>query len=141
MEREYDDIIDLPRPHSKRHAPMSRADRAAQFAPFAALTGYDAIVRETARLTEEPIELAEDEKQRLDGILSHLSVLLEVGDFPKVTVKYFEPDSRKRGGSYVTLSDELRCIDVFRRVLVLACGVSVRIERIADIIADTIMKD
>lgn len=138
---EYDDIIDLPRPHSGRRAPMSAADRAAQFAPFAALTGYEALVRETARLTEDQTELAEDEKQRLDRILSHLSVLLEAGEVPEVTVKYFEPDSRKRGGRCVTFSGEIRDIDALSRMMIFSCGVSVPIELISDIIADTVPQD
>lgn len=136
MQREYDDIIDLPRPRSKRRAPMALGDRAAQFAPFSALGGYEDIVLETARLTEEQLELAEDEKQRLDGVISHLAGLLESGLSPRVTVRYFEPDSRKRGGSYVSLSGGLRRIDAFCRTMIFGCGVSVRIDRIIDLIAE-----
>lgn len=134
MEHEYDDIINLPRPRSKRHAPMAAIDRAAQFAPFAALSGYEAIVRETARLTEEQTCLAEDEKERLDTVLSYFAGLLEAGDSPEITVKYFEPDDRKNGGRYVSFSDVLRRIDEVKRSIVFACGTELRIDCVVDII-------
>ena len=93
----YDDIIDLPHHVSETHPPMSRADRAAQFSPFAALTGYDAAVRETARMTERRIELDEGVKAelnaRLNCILEHLS------EHPQVSITYFMPDEKKSGGA------------------------------------------
>lgn len=139
MERsihEYDDIIKLPRPRSSRHAPMAISERAAQFSPFAALTGYEDIVRETARLTEGRIELAEDEKQRLARSLSVLEKLLCAGHSAHVTVKYFEPDGRKSGGKYVTVSGELRRIDPVGRKLLFCGGRRVCIDDIIKIEID-----
>ena len=94
---EYDDIIDLPRPKS-RHEPMPMSDRAAQFSPFATLTGYGDAIDETARLTDVRIELSEEERAELDYKQQYLSTL----DAPTVSVTYFVPDERKSGGAYVT---------------------------------------
>lgn len=102
---EYDDIIDLPRPKSA-HEPMPMSDRAAQFSPFAALTGYDAAIDETARLTDERIELSSDKREELDYKQQYISTL----DNPTVTVTYFVPDARKAGGAYVTHTGVLKRI-------------------------------
>ena len=91
----YDDIIDLPHPTSARHPRMPMRDRAAQFSPFAALTGHGAAIAETARLTDQKIELAEDEKAVLD---QKLRLLLETGG--EGTFTWFLPDAKKEGGSY-----------------------------------------
>lgn len=101
----YDDIIGLPHHVSDRHAHMSGTDRAAQFAPFAALTGHDASIRETARLTDHPMELTEDRKAVLDRILHYLLDHLE--EPPEVTITYFVPDSKKSGGAYVSTTGRI----------------------------------
>ena len=98
-EIKYADIINASRPRSALHSPMARIDRAAQFAPFSALTGYEAAVEETARLTDPRTELAEDESARLDAALRRLAA--DERDSP-VRITYFRPDNRKAGGDYGT---------------------------------------
>ena len=118
----YDDIIDLPHHVSETHPPMSRADRAAQFSPFAALTGYDAAVRESARVTEQRIELDEGVKAelnaRLNCILEHL----------QVSITYFMPDEKKSGGAYRTVTGAVRKLDGFAKTLTLVDGTVVPVE-------------
>lgn len=127
----YDDIIDLPHHVSETHLPMSRADRAAQFSPFAALTGYDAAVRETARVTERRIELDEGVKAelnaRLNCILEHLS------EHPQVSLTYFVPDEKKRGGAYRTVTGAVRKLDSVAKTLTLADGTVVPMEEMVHV--------
>lgn len=124
----YDDIIHLPHHRSQTHPPMPLQDRAAQFAPFAALTGYGAALHETARLTEQRAELTESEKAALDRRLQLLSDRL--ADRPEITVTYFRPDERKEGGAYVTVTGTAKKIDAYERVLVLQSGLCIAIDRI-----------
>ncbi|MBE6128112.1 MAG: YolD-like family protein [Erysipelotrichaceae bacterium] len=112
----YDDIIDLPRHVSKNHRPMSNADRAAQFLPFAALTGYDDAIRETARLTENRIELSENELTELNDQFQRIAG--QIRQQPEVTVTYFVEDEKKTGGRYETRTLQIRRIDPVRRVLI-----------------------
>ena len=112
----YDDIIDLPRHVSKNHRPMSNADRAAQFLPFAALTGYDDAIRETARLTENRIELSESELTELNDQFQMIAG--QIRQQPEVTVTYFVEDEKKTGGRYETRTLQIRRIDPVRRVLI-----------------------
>ena len=127
----YDDIIDLPHHVSGTHPPMSRADRAAQFSPFAALTGYDAAVRETARVTERRIELDEGVKAelnaRLNCILEHLS------EHPQVSLTYFVPDEKKSGGAYRTVTGTVRKLDSFAKTLTLTDGTVVPMEEMVHV--------
>ena len=125
---EYDDIIDLPRPKSK-HEPMPMSDRAAQFSPFAALTGYGDAIDETARLTDHRIELSEEERTELDYKQQYLSTL----DSPTVTVTYFVPDERKSGGAYVTDTGALKRIDEVERAMVFADGTRVDMDEVVGI--------
>ena len=125
---EYDDIIDLPRPKSK-HEPMPMSDRAAQFSPFAALTGYGDAIDETARLTDARIELSEEERAELDYKQQYLSTL----DSPMVTVTYFVPDSRKSGGAYVTHTGVLKRIDEVERAMVFVDGSRVEMDEVVGI--------
>ena len=127
----YDDIIDLPHHVSTTHHRMSMLERAAQFQPFRALTGYEDAVRETARLTDDRVELTEDEKALLDGKLQRLADNL--ASHPLVTVTYFQPDKKKSGGEYVTTTGQLKKIDDFEGVLILLGGERVVIEDILDI--------
>lgn len=120
---EYDDIIDLPRPRSA-HEPMPMSDRAAQFSPFAALTGYDVAIDETARLTDERIELSPDEREELDYKQQYISTL----DNPTVTVTYFVPDARKAGGAYVTHTGVLKRIDEVERMVRFTDGTMVALD-------------
>ena len=102
-------IIDLPHPTSQNHPRMSLHDRAAQFSPFAALTGHHAAIAETGRLTDRRIELDESEIARVDAELQHLQELLP--GRPTVSITYFVPDERKNGGSYQTVTGEVKRID------------------------------
>ena len=115
MSGKYDDIINLPHPTSQNHPRMSLHDRAAQFSPFAALTGYHAAIKETGRLTDQRIELDESEIARVDAELQHLQELLP--DRPTVSITYFVPDEKKAGGSYRTVSGEVKRIDVVAGVI------------------------
>lgn len=105
----YDDIIDLPHHVSQRHPQMSMEMRAAQFAPFAALSGYEDVVRETERLTDPRGVLGEDARAALDEALTKLAALAPRQ--PQVTVRYFLPDARKKGGAYRTAAGFLKRID------------------------------
>ena len=125
---EYDDIIDLPRPKSK-HEPMPMSDRAAQFSPFAALTGYGDAIDETARLTDARIELSEEERAELDYKQQYLATL----DAPAVTVTYFVPDERKSGGAYVTHTGVLKRVDEVERMVVFKDGLRVPLDEVMDI--------
>ena len=125
---EYDDIIDLPRPKSK-HEPMPMSDRAAQFSPFAALTGYGDAIDETARLTDARIELSEEERAELDYKQQYLATL----DVPTVTVTYFVPDERKTGGAYVTHTGVLKRVDEIERMVVFKDGLRVPLDEVMDI--------
>ena len=105
----YDDIISLPHPVSKTHPPMPRAERAAQFSSFAALTGYEEIVAESARLTETRAELDHDALEALDGALRALAAEIETR--PEAELRYFVPDEKKAGGRYETLRGRVKKID------------------------------
>jgi hypothetical protein len=104
-ERRYGDILYMEHPVSKGHHPAPRTSRAAQFSPFAALTGYDDVIRETARLTDEKPELSEEQKQHLDQVIA------EVMNSPqpkRVMITYFESDERKQGGSFASVKTTIR---------------------------------
>lgn len=119
----YDDIINLPHHQSATHPHMSMHDRAAQFAPFAALTGYGDAVAETARLTDERIELDEYEVAALDA---QLQLIREnIAAHPVVTVTYFRPDDKKPGGAYLTKTGTVKKLDDYEKKLIFADGSSV----------------
>lgn len=128
MSGAYDDILRLTRPQSKKHRPMPMEDRAAQFSPFAALTGYDAAVSETARCTEERIELDPQEAERLGERLAAL--IKRQQEQPELSLLYFVPDARKAGGAYVTVSGRLKKITDFPRCIYLTDGSRIPIEDI-----------
>lgn len=113
----YDDIINLPHPVSKRHPQMPLPDRAAQFAPFAALTGHDEAIRETARLTDSLVELDEEQREKLDQRLQMLLAEMRADPIqtPKIEVTYFQPDARKDGGAYVSVSGSVKKVDGYQR--------------------------
>lgn len=116
----YDDIINLPHHVSSTHPHMSRLDRAAQFSPFAALTGYDAAIKETARLTDKKVELGEYELEELNRTLLELSN--QISKHPQAMITYFEPDKRKEGGAYITVSKEIKRIDETEQVIYFTDG-------------------
>ena len=127
----YDDIINLPNPTPTCRPRMSALDRAAQFAPFAALTGYEAVVEESARLTDEKKEISEDMKAVIDAKIQILSELLD--EDPVVTITYFSPDTKKAGGAYVTVSGVVVHIDEIERCIVMAEHGNIFVEEIRDI--------
>ncbi len=127
----YDDILRLPHPTSERHPRMPIRDRAAIFSPFAALTGHNAAIAETARLTQRRIELDEDGKTRLDRKQQLLGQIIDRR--PEVTVTWFRPDEKKDGGSYVTVSGQLKKTDGVERFLILTDGTKIPLDDILDI--------
>ncbi len=133
MERYYN-IRYMSRPQYDDLPNMSRHDRAAQFSPFAALTGYDDAVNETARYTESRRELTEDEIIELNARLAELTDRLN--ERPMVSVTYFLPDEKKAGGSYVTKRGALRLIDGYENVLIFTDGDRIPIEQLFSVITD-----
>lgn len=130
-ENKYDDILYLPHPVSARHPQMPLADRAAQFSPFAALTGHEAAIRETARLTKERVELDESRKEILDERLQMIRENLS--EKPEVTFTYFQPDERKSGGAYLTVTGRVKKMDGYERRILLEDGTVVPLEELIDI--------
>ncbi|HCA29269.1 MAG TPA: hypothetical protein DEP23_06775 [Ruminococcaceae bacterium] len=131
MTRAYDDIINLPHHVSTTRPHMAVADRAAQFSPFAALTGYDAAVKETARLTGERIELSEDIK---DTLSNRLQIIADrIKEQPEIAITYFQPDAKKNGGAYVTAISTAKKIDEYERVFVMTDGTAIPIDEIINI--------
>lgn len=127
----YDDIINLPHHTSPTRPRMAMIDRAAQFSPFAALTGYDAAVKETARLTDRRIELDEYEKADLDERLQLIQEHL--GEQPEIKITFFKPDERKAGGVYLSITGVIKKIDSFERYVVMMDGKKIPIDEIFQI--------
>lgn len=130
MTNEYDDIINLPHHVSKVHPQMTMYQRAAQFAPFAALTGHDAAIRETARLTDSQIELGDENNEILNRKLAILRDHLK--DTPDVTITFFRPDEKKSGGSYETYTGNLRVIDDYEQNLIMSDGNKIPLPSVLD---------
>lgn len=130
MKEGYEDIINLPHHVSDVHPKMPVSDRAAQFSPFAALTGYDAAVREAARLTEDRLELGEDSKAYLDECMEYLREHLK--EHPRIQISYFDKDERKTGGTYRSVTGDLKRIDENERQIVLQDGGRIALEDIVD---------
>ena len=131
MTEDYSDIINLPHHVSHNHPRMPMEARAAQFAPFAALTGYDAVIHETARLTDRQVELEEYDNERLNRKFAELMTILD--NHPEITVSYFLPDERKAGGSYNTASGTVKKIDTYEQLLWMDDGTKIPIADIMDI--------
>ena len=127
----YEDIIHLPHHVSATHPHMPLADRAAQFSPFAALTGHHEAIKETERITTEKIELDENAKSILDQKLQ--AVLENSANPQEIKMTYFVPDSNKAGGSYVDFSGIVKRIDPYQRILIMQEGLSVPIDDIIDL--------
>lgn len=120
---DYDDIIDLPHHVSTTRPRMSRLDRAAQFAPFAALTGYGAAIKETARLTDERSELGEYELMELNA---GIHMLMErIDEYPQVEITYFKPDEHKDGGAYLTVKSRAKRLNEYDRFILLEDGTEI----------------
>ena len=117
MSGPFDDMINLPHPTSAKHPRMPLSDRAAQFSPFAALSGHGAALAETARLTDRRIELEEDGKAALD--VKQQLLMDRIDEHPEVSITWFQADDKKDGGRYVTTTGRLKRIDEVERILIL----------------------
>jgi hypothetical protein len=127
----YSKIINLPHHVSSKHAPMPMIERAAQFAPFAALTGYDSEIKEKARFVDKKISLSEE-------VLTELNVKFQIikeciSSEPELNFIVFEPDMRKSGGKYLTISGTVKKIDEIERKIILKDGTKIAINNILDI--------
>lgn len=131
MTTKYDDIINLPHHVSATRPRMSVSDRAAQFSPFAALTGHGAAVKETARLTDKRIELDEGIKDDLSHRMQIVSDSIK--ERPEISITYFKPDERKNGGEYITAISSVKKIDKHKRVVVMTDGTLIPIDEIISI--------
>ena len=131
MNNRYDEIINLPHHVSKTRPQMPMSDRAAQFAPFAALTGYESAIKETGRLTNERIELDEEALTALNRKYQLLMDTLD--DAPEVTIIYFQPDERKAGGQYVSATGTVKKVDTFGRRILLQDGTRIPLDSVYDL--------
>ena len=131
MKKSYDDIINLPHHVSTTRPHMPAIDRAAQFAPFAALTGHDAAIKETARLTDERVELDECIKADLSDRLQIIADRIK--EHPEIAITYFQLDAKKNGGAYVTAVGTAKKIDEYERIVILTDGTVIPIDEILSI--------
>ena len=128
MNPKYSKLKNITRPQYPDLPPMSIEDRAAQFSPFAAVVGYDDVVDETVRLTDNMIELSEDEVVLLNGALARLRE--SIGEKPQIRVTYFVPDAKKDGGEYVSKTGIVKRIDEYENVLIFTDGDKVAVSSI-----------
>lgn len=135
----YKDIIDFPHHESRKHPRMSMSSRAAQFAPFAALTGFEDEIEETARLTSQRIELSEEKKEELNLKLQYLKMNIDKNI--KVSIVYFVPDLKKEGGEYVSVTDCIKKIDEYTGTIKLDNGKVIVQSDITEIYSDEIKID
>ena len=131
MTGDYDDIINLPHHISKMRPQMSMIDRAAQFSPFAALTGYDAAIKETGRLTTEKIEL---DDEALNNLNTKFQILFErLDEQPDIAITYFKPDETKSGGAYLTTTDKIKKVDEYERIITTANGTKIPMDDVINL--------
>lgn len=131
MKNDYDDIINLPHHVSSTRPQMSMIDRAAQFSPFAALTGYDAAIKETGRLTDEKIELDEE---ALSNLNMKFQILFEkLDEQPDIAITYFKPDETKSGGAYLTTTDKIKKVDEYERIITTAKGTKIPMDDVINL--------
>ena len=131
MNRKYNEIMGLPHHVSKARPQMPMSDRAAQFAPFAALTGYDAAIKETGRLTDERIELDVEALSALD--MKYQLLMEALDEAPEVTITYFQPDERKAGGKYITATGAVKKVDDFERRITMRDGTRIPMDDVLSI--------
>lgn len=124
----YEEMLYMPHPVSKKHPQMSRYDRAAQFSPFAALTGHEAAVQEAARITQRKVELDENEKEQLNQTL--VMLLEKYQGHPMISITYFCPDAQKDGGEYKTVKGQIRKLDENRKVIYLENHTEISLEQV-----------
>lgn len=131
MSKQYDDLINLPHHVSSTRPQMSMMDRAAQFSPFAALTGYHAAIREADRLTDEKIEMDEE---TLSILNMKFQILVDsLDDEAEVTLTYFKPDKYKAGGAYIEVTGIVKKVDAFERIIVMQNGTKLPLDDILNI--------
>ena len=130
----YEDIVNLPPHISKKHPQPSMMDRAARFAPFAAITGYEEMVLEEARVTEERMDLDEETLSMLNEKLNMIQEFLD--EEPEVTITYFEPDKRKAGGAYVSVTGVVKRIDEYEHLVIMTDDRKIRIDDIFGLESD-----
>ena len=130
----YEDIINLPPHISKKHPQPTMMDRAARFAPFAAITGYEEMVLEEARITEERIDLDEGTLSILNEKLNMIQEFID--EEPEVTITYFEPDKKKSGGAYIDITGTVKRIDEYEHLVIMTDGKKIRIEDIYGLESD-----
>jgi hypothetical protein len=131
MSHDYDDIIDMPRPKLRNHTPMPMTNRAAQFAPFAALSGHNDAIIETARWTDTPYELDDSANAELNRKLGYL--LEHIDERRAVTITFFQPDTRKAGGYYVPVTGVIKKLDEYEQCLVMEDKLTIPIAAITEI--------
>lgn len=130
----YKDIINLPHKQSSKRPHMSLLDRAAQFAPFAALVGYDDAIKETGRLTDERIEMSEE---KLTALNARYQILVDhLGEEPEVTITYFVPDIYKTGGSYITTTGVIKKLDAYERLITMTDGTKILMDDVLTLEGD-----
>ena len=127
-EHRYDDMLELPYPYKTPRKRMSMINRGAQFAPFAALTGYGEAVKETARITERQIELTNEEKLIISETLKNIND--HIKNNPKVTITYFQKDTKKDGGKYLTITSNIKKIDPNEQHIILTDKTKIEINKI-----------
>ena len=130
-DHKYDDIINLPHHQSTERAHMSLHDRAAQFAPFAALSGHEEAIEETARLTDEKVTLDESAIEKINEKLYEISQNLS--EKWNVTITYFRPDAQKKGGAYLTDVGSIKKIDEIEKIVIMDSGMKIKMEQIVGI--------
>ena len=135
----YEDIINLSHHISKKHPQMTMESRAAQFAPFAALVGYEDAVRETARLTTKRIELKKKKKNILDMKLQMLKEQMNVQIYPEISIIYFVPDFKKNGGKYIKISGTIKKIDEYKQLLILDDKTQIPINEVISIAGESLI--
>ncbi len=133
MTTPYDDIINLPHHVSDKRKPMSMEARAAQFAPFAALTGHDAAIAETARATSSRRGMSADELRTLSRKIAYV---LSIAERPQLSITYFQPDNRKSGGAYVTVHGSIKRVEECFNLLILSDDTEIPLDAVSDISGD-----
>lgn len=127
----YDDIIDLPHYTPRDHPRMSMQARAAQFAPFAALTGHEAMIKETARLTDDMIERDDETNAILNDRINNIRE--HINEHPEINIVYFMPDELKQGGTYQSISGKVKAIDEIEKKIVFLNGEEIDVRLLLDI--------
>ena len=128
MNKNYDDMLNIKRPDLLYHKRMNIKNRASQFAPFAALSGYEDLVKETARLTEKKIQLDENEMEYINNIL--LQIKNNIDKTPTIKVEYFQKDKYKEGGNYIKITNKVKKIDEYKKIIIFIDNTYIKIEDI-----------